>query len=415
MLTVENQCQKAKQAYVETGILSTELKNDTLKKMADALEAQSSFIIEENAKDLENGRQTQLSTALMDRLTLTKERIFAIAQSIREISELDDPIGELLDEWTLPNGLEIQKKRVPFGVIGMIYEARPNVTADAVALTFKTGNAVVLRGSSSAYHSNSSITETLRSALIENNISGDFIQLLEDTSRESVTQFLQMKNHLDLVIPRGSANLIQRVVEQATVPTIETGAGICHVYVDAEINLDQAMDIVFNSKTQRPSVCNACETLLVHETVAHQLLPELIKRLKEAGVSIRGDEKVVNIVSCEPATEEDWSTEYNDLILSVKVVSSLNEALSHIHTYGTLHTEVIVSENSSTIEQFLNSVDASTVIANASSRFTDGGEFGFGAEIGISTQKLHARGPMGLPEMTSYKYTVRGNGQLRGV
>lgn len=413
MLTVAEQCLKAQLAHISTGALSTQLKNETLLKMADALDENVHRILERNEKDLENGRKNDLSQALMDRLALTKERIASIAESIRDIKRLEDPIGEVLSEWTLPNGLEIQKKRVPFGVIGMIYEARPNVTADAIALTFKTGNAVVLRGSSSAYHSNFAIAEALRSALTTNGISGDFIQLLEDTSRESVTEFLRMKSHLDLIIPRGSAALIKRVVEQATVPTIETGAGLCHVYVDAAADLEKAESIVLNAKLHRPSVCNACETVLIHDAVAETFLPGLGLRLKEAGVELRGDDKTVSILGCKKATHADWETEYNDLILSIKVVPSLDAALSHIHHFGTQHTEVIVSEDASKIETFLNAVDASTVIANASTRFTDGGEFGFGAEIGISTQKLHARGPMGLPEITSYKYTVKGTGQIR--
>ena len=413
MQTVKTQCQKAKLAHIKTGTLSTNLKNEILIKMADALESNTPHIIEQNARDLANGRVNQISTALMDRLSLTKDRIKAIADSIRDIAKLQDPIGDILDKWTLPNGLEIQKKRVPFGVIGMIYEARPNVTADAVALTFKTGNAVVLRGSSSAYHSNFAIAETLKTALQDYEISKDFIQLLEDTSRESVTEFLQMKDCLDLVIPRGSADLIQRVVEQATVPTIETGSGICHVYIDSHADLKTAEEIVINAKTQRPSVCNACETILVHESIAQDFLPSVTKHLKDAGVELRGDEKTLSIIDCLSATDSDWSTEYNDMILSIKIVSSLNDAIEHIRHFGTKHTEAIVSSDAQSIENFLNSVDASTVISNASTRFTDGGEFGFGAEIGISTQKLHARGPMGLPEITSYKYTVKGTGQIR--
>lgn len=412
--TIEDQCKLAFEASKKLVSLDSQLKNEILNKMADALINKSEFILKQNNEDLIEGKENGVSEYLLDRLKLDKERIIGIAKSIQLVSTLNDPIGETISEWTRPNGLKIIKRRVPMGVIGIIYEARPNVTADAIALTFKTGNSVVLRGSSSAYRSNKAIADTLRSVLSNNGLNQDSIQLLEDTSRESVKTFITMNKYLDLVIPRGGAGLIQRVVNEATVPTIETGVGNCHVYIDKDADLEKATKIVLNSKTHRPSVCNSCESLLIHKDIAKNILPDLFSKLIENNVEIRGcdlsqkfSEKV------KPANEDDWACEYLDLIISVKIVDSIDEAIEHISKYGSMHTESIITENQNASNLFTTFVDASTVLINASTRFTDGGEFGFGAEIGISTQKLHARGPMGLPEITSYKYIVIGTGQTR--
>lgn len=414
MKTIQEQCKRAYNAHLETGLLSTDTKNNILTRMSAILLEDTAYILSENEKDLRSGRENGISQGLLDRLALNSERLEAISNSFLEIRSLEDPIGSILDEWTLSNGLHIQKQRVPLGVIGMIYEARPNVTADTVALCLKTGNGIVLRGSSSAYHSNKAIVDSLQKVLIEHQINPDYIQLLENTSRESISEFVKMKDYLSLVIPRGGAELIQKVIELATVPTIETGAGICHVYIDKDADLEKAVRISDNAKTQRPSVCNACETMLIHEEIAPRLLEALVPILKEKGVELRGDEQACQLdVAFSPAQPSDWDTEYNDMILSIKIVGSLDEALTHIQQHGTQHTEAIVSENPSALETFLRNVDAAAVTANASTRFTDGGVFGFGAEIGISTQKLHARGPMGLSEITSYKYCITGNGQIR--
>ena len=382
--------------------------------MAKGLRDAISIILKENQKDIRNGKNNGLTNALIDRLTLTEIRLENIATAIESISHLNDPIGETLSEWTQKDGLNIKKIRVPMGVIGMIYEARPNVTADAISLAIKTSNCIVLRGSSSAYHSNKAITDTLKVAAKSAGLPEDAIQLLEDTSRESVSTFVQMKDYLNLIIPRGGAGLIQRVCESATVPTIETGVGNCHVYVDKDANLDTAHDIILNSKLHRPSVCNAAESILIHHDIASVFLPKILQSLSDQNVEIRGCETTCKLFNtAKQATSEDWATEYLGLTVSVKIIPSLENAIQHIHDHGSMHTEVIVSENRTAISQFQQEIDASTVISNASSRFTDGGEFGFGAEIGISTQKLHARGPMGLPEITSYKYIVSGNGQIR--
>lgn len=413
-MSIETQCQKA---YKVSGILgnaSSLLKNVAFEKMAGAILAHQDLILQANQKDIELGKQNGLSAALLDRLALNERRIQDISDSFLTVKDLADPVGEMMAGWTRPNGLRISKVRVPLGVIGIIYEARPNVTADAIGLCIKTGNCVVLRGSSSAYHSNKAIADTLKTALRETGLPEDAIQLLEDTSRDSVKEFLTMNRYLSVVIPRGGAGLIQTVVQSATVPTIETGVGNCHVYVDESANLKSALDIILNAKVQRPSVCNACETLLVHQKVAGDFLPKAIQALQEQKVEIRGCTKTKALVSSvKLATEDDWKTEFLDLILAVKVVDSLEEAIAHINTYGSKHTEAIVSENVSAINQFKQHIDAAVVMVNASTRFTDGGEFGFGAEMGISTQKLHARGPMGLAELTTYKYIVEGNGHIR--
>jgi glutamate-5-semialdehyde dehydrogenase len=412
--TVKEQCKKAFEASRSLISLSTTHKNDILRKMADSLIQNCDHILMENKKDLVAGKEIGTSDYLLDRLKLDEVRLEGIAESIRTVSTLEDPIGEIISKWTRPNGLKISKIRVPLGVIGMIYEARPNVTADAASLTFKTGNSVVLRGSSSAYRSNKAIIDAIKTTLQENGVNPDCIQLLEDTTRESVKDFVTMNEYLSLIIPRGGAGLIQRVVNEASVPTIETGVGNCHVYVDKDADLEKAKSIVFNSKTHRPSVCNSCESLIIHENIAKEFLPELFEQLRSEGVEIRGCEVTRAIDSkVIAATIEDWGTEYLDLTISVKIVSSLQDAIEHITRYGTFHTEAIVTENTDTAAIFTKQVDASAVLVNTSTRFTDGGEFGFGAEIGISTQKLHARGPMGLTEITSYKYIVEGTGQVR--
>ena len=382
--------------------------------MADALVQNEQRILTENEKDVAEGISAGLSAALIDRLRLTPERIMGMAEGLRVIADLRDPIGEITDGWVRPNGLQISRQRVPLGVVGIIYEARPNVTVDAIGLCIKTGNAVVLRGSSSAYRSNRVITEVVVAAAAEAGIPANAIQLLEDTSRDGVLVFVRMKRYLNLVIPRGGASLIQNVVENATVPSIETGVGNCHIFVDQSADLDQALSIILNAKVQRPSVCNACETVLVHETVSKSFLPRLGEALRESSVLVRGCRVTQDhIPFAEAATEDDWASEYLDLTLAVKVVSSVEDAVAHIRQFGTLHSEAILSNDFESIRYFTSRVDAAAVLVNASTRFVDGGEFGFGAEMGISTQKLHARGPMGLTELTTTKYVILGNGQIR--
>jgi glutamate-5-semialdehyde dehydrogenase len=414
MKTIKDQCKKAYIASQTLTSINTETKNQTLLNMANAILKNSFKIIEENKKDLKAGKNNGFSIALLDRLKLNPARLKSIAESLITIANLNDPIGEVMSSWSQSNGLKISKVRVPMGVIGIIYEARPNVTADAIGLSLKAGSSVVLRGSSSAYNSNLAITSILQEATKKSGINPDSIQLLEDTSREGVQELIKLKQYLSIVIPRGGASLIQSVVQNATVPAIETGVGNCHVYVDSEANLNKAIDIIINAKVQRPSVCNACESVLVHEKIAQKLLPELIQKLQNLNVEIRGCKKTKlfgqNITN---ATEDDWKAEYLDLIIAVKVVSNLNDAIKHILIYGTFHSETIVSENHDNIEKFSREVDAAAILVNASARFVDGSEFGFGAEMGISTQKLHARGPMGLPELTTYKYIVKGNGTIR--
>jgi len=382
--------------------------------MEQALLADKETIIAENKKDIVKGKKNGLSQALLDRLTLTESRIEGMAKGLQLIEQLPDPIGEVIGGWTRPNGLKISKIRVPLGVIGIIYEARPNVTVDVTGLTLKSGNSVVLRGSSSAIHSNLFLVKILKKALSAIGIPDDVFQLIEESSHESVLQLVKMKKYLSLIIPRGGADLIQSVVDSATVPTLETGIGNCHVYVDKDADLTKAEAIVLNAKVQRPSVCNACETLLVHEKIAAQFLPSILLKLQEKGVEIRGCPTTKTLFSNSIlATEEDWATEYLDLILAVKIVTDAEQAIHHIARYGTLHSEAIISENFSTIQHFIQQVDAAAIMVNASTRFTDGEEFGFGAEMGISTQKLHARGPVGLPELTTYKYVVEGSGHIR--
>ncbi|CAM3973669.1 glutamate-5-semialdehyde dehydrogenase [Paenibacillus alkaliterrae] len=395
--------------------LTTEQKNTALLHMADALLSGQAAIIEANALDLQRGREQGTSPSLLDRLALNGDRVAAIAEGLRQIVGLPDPVGELLEHFDRPNGLKVEKVRVPIGVIGMIYEARPNVTVDAAGLCLKTGNSVVLRGGSAAIESNRKIVEVLKAALGETAMPADAIQLIEDSDRASVNEMLKLNGLLDVVIPRGGASLIRNVVENATVPVIETGAGICHTFVDASADFDMASAIAFNAKVQRPSVCNSMETLLVHEAFAEKHLVRLADRFIQAGIELRGCERTTSLLaSAKPATDEDYGTEYNDYIMNIRVVSDLDAALDHISRFGTKHSECIVTGNAQNADRFIHEVDAAAVYHNASTRFTDGFEFGFGAEIGISTQKLHARGPMGLPALTSTKYRVFGNGQIRG-
>ncbi|MCK9857483.1 glutamate-5-semialdehyde dehydrogenase [Paenibacillus sp. ATY16] len=410
--------QKATLAQAAASIMNkmtTEQKNTALTAMADALIENQASIIEANKKDLERGRENGTSPSLLDRLALNEARVADIAEGLRQVVELPDPVGELLEQFDRPNGLRVEKTRVPLGVIGMIYEARPNVTVDAVGLCLKTGNCVVLRGGSAALDSNRRIVEVLREALASTALPEDAIQLIEDSDRASVNEMLKLNGLLDVVIPRGGAALIRNVVENATVPVIETGAGICHTFVDESADYDMAERIAFNAKVQRPSVCNSMETLILHEAFAEKHLEQIADRFLAANVELRGDKRTTeNITQAKLATEQDFATEYNDYVLNIRIVANLDEALDHIREYSTKHSECIVTENAGHAERFLNEVDAAAVYHNASTRFTDGFEFGFGAEIGISTQKLHARGPMGLPALTSTKFRVYGNGQIRG-
>lgn len=395
--------------------LTTEQKNTALIHMADALLAEQAAIIAANDLDIQRGREQGTSPSLLDRLALNAERVAAIAEGLRLIAALPDPVGEMLEQFERPNGLKIEKIRVPLGVIGMIYEARPNVTVDATGLCLKTGNSVVLRGGSAAIESNRKIVEVLKNALQATAMPADAIQLIEDSDRASVNEMLKLNGLLDVVIPRGGASLIRNVVENATVPVIETGAGICHTFIDASADYEMAADIAFNAKVQRPSVCNSMETLLIHETFAGSHLIKLAERFTQAGVELRGCEQTVAIIaSAKLASDEDYSTEYNDYIMNIRIVPNLDAAIGHINRFGTKHSECIVTEDASNADRFIQEVDAAAVYHNASTRFTDGFEFGFGAEIGISTQKLHSRGPMGLPALTSTKYRIYGNGQIRG-
>ena len=394
--------------------MSAEKKNKALLHGADMLIQRTPEILAANELDMAAAQENGMSAGMQDRLKLTKERIDAIAEGLRQIAGLPDCLGEVMEEFERPNGLKIRKVRVPMGVIGIIYEARPNVTADAFGLCFKTGNAVILKGGSDALHSNMAVVKVLRGALEDLQIQPDVLQLIEDTDRQVTVAFMKLKEYVDLLIPRGSAGLIKSVVENSTIPVIETGTGNCHVYVDRDADLDMAVRIIYNAKTQRIGVCNACESLVVHREVREAFLPRLREVLAPKNVELRGDEGTREILTdCTPAAEEDFGKEYLDYILSIKTVDSLDEAISHINRYGTGHSECIVTGNAQAAERFLNEVDAACVYWNASTRFTDGFEFGFGAEIGISTQKLHARGPMGLKELTSYKYAITGDGQVR--
>lgn len=393
---------------------SEQEKNQALLSVADALEKDSEKILEANAVDIKNGEERGMHPGMLDRLRLNADRIKAMADGLREIVKLPDCLQETIETFTRPNGLRISKVRVPIGVIGIIYESRPNVTADAFGLCFKTGNAVILKGGSDAISSNMAITESIRVALAGAGMTEDAVQLITDTNRETTTQFMKMNDYVDVLIPRGSAGLIRAVVENSTIPVIETGTGNCHIFVDESADFEKAIPIIINAKTQRIGVCNACESLVIHENIKDSFLPLLAGALREKQVEMRGDEAVCNVISdCIPATEEDYGTEYLDYIISMKTVQNVEEAIAHINRFGTKHSEAIITENKEHAEQFKREVDAACVYVNASTRFTDGFEFGFGAEIGISTQKLHARGPMGLKELTTYKYTIDGDGQIR--
>ena len=404
----------AKNASRDAAKLGTKAKNRGLLAVANELVEERKLILQENAKDIEAAKAKGVKQALIDRLALTEQRIEDMAEGLRQLAALDDTIGEVHGMKTRPNGLRIGKKRVPLGVVGIIYESRPNVTADAFGLCFKTGNAVILRGGSDAIHSNQAITRAIKEGLRKEKLSQDLILLVEDTSREVVNEMMKMHGWIDVLIPRGGAGLIANVVANSTVPVIETGTGNCHVYVDETADIKMATDIIENAKTQRLGVCNACESLVIHSKIADVALPKIVTRLKEHGVEIRGDESAQAISSeIIPATEEDWGTESLDAIISVKIVDSIDEAITHINTYNTGHSESIITKDYDNALRFQDEIDAAAVYVNASTRFTDGFEFGFGAEIGISTQKLHARGPMGLEALTTTKYIIFGNGQIR--
>lgn len=406
--------QRAKDASYILGTMDSQRKNEGLRAAASELSGRREEILRANEEDLRLAREKGMAQGLLDRLLLTPERIEGIVTGMAQVMDLEDPIGQVLSMKKRPNGLLIGQKRVPLGVVGIIYEARPNVTADAFALCFKTGNAVILRGGSDAINSNRAMVSCIRDGLKKCGIPEDSVQLITDTSRETATGFMRLNGYLDVLIPRGGAGLIRSVVENSTVPVIETGTGNCHVYVDESADLDMALDIVFNAKTQRIGVCNACESLLVHRAVAERFLPRLKEKLEEKQVEIRGDEASRAVVpEFAAASEEDWGKEYLDYILSCKIVDSVDEAIRHINRYNTGHSETIVTGSYENAQRFLDQVDAAAVYVNASTRFTDGFEFGFGAEIGISTQKLHARGPMGLLALTSTKYIIYGNGQIR--
>lgn len=411
-MTLEEIGTRAKKASFSLAAMSSDNKNRALKAVAEAIRENAAYIIDRNSEDIKAATGV-IKDSLIDRLRLDEKRINSMADGIDDVVALPDPIGEGLGSSVRPNGLKIEKIRVPLGVIAIIYEARPNVTADAAALTLKSGNAVILRGGKEAVRSNMAIVSVMRQALESCGFDPDAIQLIEDTSRETAKALMCLNEYVDVLIPRGGAGLIRSVVENATVPVIETGTGNCHVYVDAICDLDMAADIVYNAKCSRPSVCNAEESLLVHKDVAELFLPYVKERLDMKNVEIRGCERTAKIIPCTPATEKDYYTEYLDYILSVKIVDSLEEAIFHINEHGTRHSECIVTSSYENAREFLARVDAAAVYVNASTRFTDGGEFGLGAEIGISTQKLHARGPMGLKELTTIKYCVYGNGQIR--
>ncbi len=414
-MTLPEMGKAAKAASYALSTAQTMQKNEALAAMAKALKFHESDILEANAADIAAAEAAGTRDALLDRLRLTSDRLDGMAKGIMDVAMLPDPIGDLLEETTRPNGLRIRKLRVPLGVIGIIYEARPNVTSDAAALCLKAGNATILRGGKEAIRSNTAIADALREGITSVGLPADCVQLVTDTSRESAKDMMHMNDYLDVLIPRGGAGLIHAVVSEATVPVIETGVGNCHVFVDAAADIDMASAIILNAKTSRPSVCNAAETLLIHNQIAKTALPAIATVLKAGGVTLRGDEATLALLGDDavPAEDADWEMEYGDLILAVKVVNSVDEAIEHIRRYGTGHSECIVTSDPEAADRFCSAIDAAAVYVNASTRFTDGGEFGLGAEIGISTQKLHARGPMGLCELTSTKYRIDGNGQVR--
>ncbi|QUQ68064.1 glutamate-5-semialdehyde dehydrogenase [Kutzneria sp. CA-103260] len=410
---VHDAARRARVAAKSLAAANTQRKNAVLLAMADALQANAADILVANERDLEAGRKSDIGDALLDRLSLNEKRIAGIADGLRSVAGLPDPIGDVRRGSTLPNGLELRQVQVPLGVVGIVYEARPNVTVDAAGLTLKAGNAVLLRGSSNAEQSNTALVKVLREVLADNDFPADAVQLLPCHDRVSVHHLITARGLVDLVIPRGGAGLISAVVQQATVPTIETGVGNCHVYVDRGADLEMAHRILINSKTRRPSVCNAAETVLVHQDVAERFVPEAVRRLKEHGVTVHGDKRAAELADVEPAVDADWDTEYLSLDIAMRVVDSLDEAVEHIGEHGSGHTEAIVSDDVRAARDFVARVDAAAVMVNAATSFTDGGELGLGAEIGISTQKLHARGPMGLAELTSTKWVVWGDGHVR--
>ena len=415
MYDLISQAKKAKEASFALMNISQELKSSAILKMADAIEAHAEEILCENQKDLDLLLKNPAKASFYDRLKLTKERLSDIAEGVRQVEALSDPVGEVTGMVKRPNGLMIGKKRVPLGVIGIIYEARPNVTVDAAALCLKTSNACILRGGSEAINSNKILVRIMNDALNSVGFPEGAVSLVEDTSRETAKELMRLNDYVDVLIPRGGAGLIKTVVSTATVPVIETGTGNCHIYVEKSADIQMAVKITVNAKTSRPSVCNAAESLLIDREIAKDVLPKIYEGLKEYNVEIRGCEETLKILpSAKPATEEDFYTEYNDYIMSVKVVDGIDEAISHINEHGTKHSEAIITENYNMSQKFLDEIDAAAVYVNASTRFTDGFEFGFGAEIGISTQKLHARGPLGLTELTTSKYIIYGNGQTRG-
>ncbi|HOF78699.1 MAG TPA: glutamate-5-semialdehyde dehydrogenase [Smithellaceae bacterium] len=406
--------EKALKAARDLAHASTEDKNDVLLKMAQELLAKSDFLIKENAKDLRQAKKSGLSAAMIDRLTLKEATIEAMAQGLREVAALPDPVGKITSMWRRPNGLLVGRMRIPLGVIGIIYESRPNVTVDASALCLKAGNAVILRGGSEAINSNVAVASILQNVLRKSSIPAEAIQVVPFTDREGVSALLQLDEYIDLIIPRGGEELIRAVVAQSKIPVIKHYKGVCHIFVDKDANTDMAVEICFNAKVQRPGVCNAMETLLVHQDIASDFLPRVAKKMRQAGVIIKGCEKTRKIIkNTEAAAENDWYAEYLDLILAIKIVGNIDEAITHIEKYGSLHTESIITENYSNAQKFLNEVNSSTVLVNASTRFSDGFELGLGAEIGISTTKLHAFGPMGLEELTTTKFIIYGNGQVR--
>ncbi|WJS92581.1 glutamate-5-semialdehyde dehydrogenase [Microbacterium testaceum] len=412
--SVDERLRLVKDAARDIGLLDSGRKSVLLHAIADALEASSTEIVAANALDLERGRHDAIGEALLDRLRLDEKRVSALAAAVRDVAGLPDPVGRVLDSRTLPNGLSLEKVAVPFGVVGSIYEARPNVTVDIASLALRSGNAVVLRGGSAAQSTNARLVQIMRDALASQGVSPEAIQSVDDFGRDGAKALMNARGLVDVLVPRGSAGLIETVVTESTVPVIETGAGVVHIYLDATARVDWAHDIVLNAKTQRPSVCNAVETVLVHRTAADRLLPELLASLDLAGVTVHGDDETrAHDSRVVPATDDDWSREYGTLDLAVRVVDDLDHALAHIRRYSTHHTESIITDDPEAADRFLAEVDSAVVLVNASTRFTDGGEFGFGAEVGISTQKLHARGPMGLAELTSTKWLGRGDGQVR--
>ncbi|APH05604.1 glutamate-5-semialdehyde dehydrogenase [Bacillus weihaiensis] len=411
---VEAQAIEAKKAAKKLGLLSTEEKNEALHVIADSLEQNFQYILDENEKDLQNGREQGYEEAFMDRLALSKARIADFAEGLRQVAVLEDPTGNTVSSWTLDNGLLVEKVTVPLGVIGMIYEARPNVTVDATGLALKSGNAIVLKGGSSALSSNKAIVSVMHDALKATKIPQEAVQFIASTDREATKQLFTMKEHIDVLIPRGGGSLINAVVNNATVPVLETGVGNCHLYIDVEADVEKALTILVNAKTDRPAVCNSLETAIIHKEWLEKNAEQLIQTLRDHTITVHGDETALSFIpNATLANEEDWANEYLSLDLAVKTVKNVEEAIEHIDQYGTKHSEAIVTENKTTAKQFMNLVDASALYHNASTRFTDGGALGFGAEIGISTQKLHARGPMGLPALTTVKFLMSGNGQVR--